>query len=138
MVASMTPVLAPRVDNRRRSSCSLRSCAASRRTAHCQTASAASEALDFDFRLPAFDSATRFEIIPLAVARRRDAAQLELEVAGVGGGLQRLVARDQVVLVERHQRLIERLHAIRRVTLCDNLAQIARLLLVGNIFADAW
>src|SRR2546430_2984775 len=48
------------------------------------------------------------------VGRRLNPLQLEAEFVGVRGPAQRFVERDQSVLVEHVERLIERLHAVLR------------------------
>src|SRR5687767_339996 len=66
------------------------------------------------------------ELVPPAVARRVDAARLEREVVGVGGLGERLFERDEPFAPELHERLVEGLHAVRAVTLPDDVAQLAR------------
>src|SRR5205085_8436126 len=70
------------------------------------------------------------------VGGRLNALQLEAELVRVRRAAQRFVERDQSVLIQRIERLIERLHAVLRRALRDRVLDQLRLFFVLNAVSD--
>src|SRR5690349_9914698 len=68
----------------------------------------------------------RLELVPLRIRRRADALEAEGEVVGVRAVAERLVVVDEALLDQEHERLIERLHAVRLVAVRDRVAELLR------------
>src|SRR5437870_8021338 len=76
------------------------------------------------------------KVVPAAVAGGGDAARLEREVVGIGRLRERLLEGDQILAPERHERLVEGLHAVARVAARDGVTDLARPLGDGDALAD--
>ena len=88
--------------------------------------------------LPAGDTGAR-SVAPLLerlLARREDAADLEVEVVGVGRRFPRGLVRDDPVPVELQQALVEGLHAVLRLALGDERRDLGRPLRLADAVLD--
>src|SRR5262245_2857422 len=74
--------------------------------------------------------------LPGAVGGRRDALELEAELVGVVAVLERLFLGDEAVAQQRHDRLVEGLHAVLGDALGDRGVDRRDLLRVEDVLAD--
>src|SRR2546423_10549006 len=77
-----------------------------------------------------------FHSVPRGIARRRDSLRAKREFRGIGRCKQRVVERDDTLLVPVHQRLIEALHAVGYRAILDQLRDAHRLAHVAHLVAD--